>query len=112
MTEVTKEQIYTAFGLTPADVEELEATPAFQSYQRARADADAAYEAFLKNARAIATRVSADLTEHVESSHLLFIGGKVYCPTAKARIDLGLNHRYGAAFTCPGCGEDVEATRP
>ena len=43
-----------------------------------------------------------------ETSHLRFIGGTIYCPVEKCRVQLGPEHPYGAAFVCPGCGTKVE----
>lgn len=40
--------------------------------------------------------------------HMRFVGGTTYCPTARARVDLGPDHGYDDAYTCPGCGEHVD----
>jgi hypothetical protein len=42
-----------------------------------------------------------------KTTHLRFIGGTIYCGPAKRRFNLGPEHRYRDAFTCPGCGAEV-----
>jgi predicted RNA-binding Zn-ribbon protein involved in translation (DUF1610 family) len=45
--------------------------------------------------------------QNPKQAHLRFIGGIIYCFQSKRRIGLGIDHRYGSAFTCPDCGEEV-----
>jgi hypothetical protein len=39
-----------------------------------------------------------------------FIGGAIYCPRVQHRVQLGLEHRYGSEFVCPGCNVRIDAT--
>lgn len=42
--------------------------------------------------------------------HLRFLGASVYCSVKGSRVKLGEDHRYGDAYTCPGCGHQEPAT--
>ena len=45
-----------------------------------------------------------------QRGHLRFIGSTIRCPRAEKRINLGIEHRYGQEFVCPGCGVRIDAT--
>jgi predicted RNA-binding Zn-ribbon protein involved in translation (DUF1610 family) len=44
-------------------------------------------------------------------THGRFLGGTIYCSAKRGRLNLGPQHRYGEAFTCPHCGTAVPARR-
>lgn len=46
-----------------------------------------------------------------QRGHKRFVGGTVYCPWSERRVQLGLKHKYGDEFLCPGCGVRIEATK-
>lgn len=58
-------RIYAAFGLTAEEAEAFEASPGYQSYVAAKAEADAFEAAFRENLAALAADVSADLTAKI-----------------------------------------------
>ncbi len=60
---IEAERIYAAFGLSPEQAAEFEASPAHRAYLAAKAEADAAREEFIEWARAEAARLSLELTE-------------------------------------------------
>lgn len=41
--------------------------------------------------------------------HLRFLGGTIYCSVRGSRVKLDADHRYGDAYTCPGCGYEEPA---
>jgi hypothetical protein len=41
--------------------------------------------------------------------HLRFIGATIYCSVIGTQVKLDPEHRYGEAYTCPGCGHEEPA---
>ena len=47
--------------------------------------------------------------QSVRPTHFRFVGGTIYCSVLGHRLNLGPDHRYGQAFTCPHCGTTVSS---